>query len=165
MKYGCMGSEVNIAGRLESYTIGGQVFITEKTRNLITDDLFIVYEGTFLPKGAPEELRYFQIGGIGDIRISGGLDNEVVWQDAPKKNKYKLYFVEGKTVSDDAHRAAVRLVSQDGRFAEIVTKTPLKDKQNIMLCQGYSRVYAKVIRKEDDGYVICYTSSVQTIKH
>lgn len=165
MKYGCMGSEVNIAGRLESYTIGGQVFITEKTRDLITDDLFIVYEGTFLPKGAPEELRYFQIGGIGDIRINSGLDNEIVWQDPPKKNKYKLYFVEGKTVADGAHRAAIRTVSQDGRFAVLVTKTALKDKQNIMLCQGNSRVYAKVIRKDDEGFVICYTSSVQTIKH
>ena len=164
MKYGCMGSDVNIAGRLESYTIGGQVFITEKTRNLITDDLFIVYEGLFLPKGAPEELRYFQIGGIGDIRISGGLDNEIVWHDAPKKNKYKLYFVEGKTVADDAHRATEILVSQDGRFAVIESKTALKDKQNIMLCQGNSRVYAKVIRKEENGYIICFTSSVQIVK-
>ena len=63
-------------------------------------------------------------------------------------NKYKLYFVEGKTVADDAHRATEILVSQDGRFAVIESKTALKDKQNIMLCQGNSRVYAKVIRKE-----------------
>ena len=163
MKYGCMGSAVNIAGRLESYTIGGQIFITENTRNLISDELFILYEGKFLPKGAPEELRYFEIGGIGDVRIEEGLSSEIAWQDAPLNKKYKYFFVEGKTVGEDAHRGTVRKISQNKRFALFETKTGLEDKQNIMLCKGDERVYAKVIRKEDKGFVICFTSSVQTV--
>ena len=163
MKYGCMGSAVNIAGRLESYTIGGQIFITENTRDQISDELLIVYEGNFLPKGAPEALRYFEIGGIGDVRINNGPESEIVWTDAPRNDKYKFFFVEGKSVGENAHKGTVKKISQNGRFALFETRTVLEDKQNVMLLKGDERVYAKVIYKEDKGYVICFTSSTQTV--
>ena len=163
MKYGCMGSPVNIAGRLESYTIGGQIFITENTRDQISDELLIVYEGNFLPKGAPEALRYFEIGGIGGVRIENGPESEIVWADAPRNDKYKFFFVEGKTVGENAHKGTVKKISQNSRFALFETRTILEDKQNIMLLKGDERVYAKVIFKEDKGYVICFTSSTQTV--
>ena len=44
MKYGCMGSAVNITGRLESLTVGGQIFITENTARRLTEKLTVITE-------------------------------------------------------------------------------------------------------------------------
>ncbi len=69
MKYGCMGSTVNITVRLESLTVGGQIFITDNTKQQLTEELLVVSEGSFLPKGSPSELKYYEIDGIGDIKL------------------------------------------------------------------------------------------------
>ena len=52
MKYGCMGSTVNITGRLEGLTIGGQIFITQSTKDkVILEEKAVretIHNGTFL---------------------------------------------------------------------------------------------------------------------
>jgi adenylate cyclase len=65
-KYAAVGSNVNMAGRVESFTTGGQVLITEDTRGRIDAPLRV--DGQFLvePKGAARSLLLFEIGGIGE---------------------------------------------------------------------------------------------------
>lgn len=162
MKYGCMGSTVNITGRVESLTVGGQVFITENTRNLITEELNVISERSFLPKGSPNELRYYEIGGIGDILIDDTSGNNIAWQDGYKEEVYLFYLLEEKTVGVVTHKGTMLKVSENGKYALLSPDTELVEKQNIMLRKGEERVYAKVIRQESDGYVICFTSIHQT---
>ena len=37
MKYGCVGGPVNLAGRLEVMSTGGQILMTELTRAALTE--------------------------------------------------------------------------------------------------------------------------------
>ncbi|HTY80355.1 MAG TPA: adenylate/guanylate cyclase domain-containing protein [Candidatus Bathyarchaeia archaeon] len=64
-KYAAVGSNVNLAGRVESFTTGGQVLITEDTRAKIEAPLRIDGEFQVEPKGAAHSLRLFEIGSIG----------------------------------------------------------------------------------------------------
>ena len=163
MKYGCMGSVVNIAGRLESLTIGGQVFITDNTRKLISDNLTIKSEGSFLPKGSPEELKYYEIDGIGDILRIDDSSGEIIWNDKTEETGYDFYILEAKKVEETIHKGSVIKVSQNGRFAFFVPDIELQEKQNIMLRKNDECIYAKVIKKETEGFVICFTSMTQTL--
>lgn len=163
MKYGCMGSPVNITGRLESLTIGGQVFVTENTGKLINVELEVVSEGSFLPKGVTEELRYYEISGIGDIHNGDDSANNIVWQDQVMDREYKFYILEEKKVGVASHEGTIRYISQNNRFALFQTHTELADRQNIMLRKGEECIYAKVIRKEDKGFIICFTSMTQNV--
>ena len=52
-------------------------------------------------------------------------------------------------------------VSDNKRFALITTDADLAEKMNIMLRHEEKRIYAKVIRKDSEGYVICFTSIQQ----
>ena len=160
MKYGCMGSTVNITGRLESLTVGGQVFITDNTRQQIVEDLLIVSEGSFLPKGSPNELKYCEIKGIGDLVLTNDMDN-IVWVDNPDDNEYQFYLLEEKTVGVNTLKGRLIKLSDNKRFALMATDAELSEKMNIMLRHEEKRIYAKVIRKEPDGYVICFTSIQQ----
>ena len=85
MKYGCMGSTVNIAGRIESLTIGGQILITENTARKIEEELVITSEDVILPKGSPTELKYYEIRGIGDLAC-GVISDDLNWGEDLDEN-------------------------------------------------------------------------------
>ena len=163
MKYGCMGSTVNVTGRLESLTIGGQVFVTENTAKLLKEEVEVVSEGSFLPKGVSVELKYFEVSGIGDIEIGDDSANNIVWQDQAMDRDYEFNILEEKKVGVTSHEGTIRYISQNNRFALFKTHTELADRQNIMLHKGDERIYAKVIRKEEKGFVICFTSMTQNV--
>ena len=163
MKYGCMGSAVNITGRLESLTVGGQIFITENTARRLTEKLTVITEGSFLPKGAPEELRYYEIEGIGDNLTGEAGSRNIEWQEQSCDNEYRFYVLEEKKVSATGYTGRITRLSADGRFAVLEAEPELADRQNIMLRQEDECIYAKVIRREERGYVICFTSMMQNV--
>jgi len=65
-KYAAVGSNVNLAGRVESFTTGGQLLITEDTRARITSPMRIDGQFQVEPKGAARSLQLFEIGSIGE---------------------------------------------------------------------------------------------------
>ena len=158
MKYGCMGSTVNIAGRIESLTIGGQILITENTGRLIEEELLISAEDSILPKGSPVELKYYEIKGIGDLTCEVFSEEGMIWED--KDEDYSFFVLEGKTVGDDRKTGKIIKMSEDKRFAILRSDADLFPKQNLMLSQNSDCIYAKVIKAEDPGCLICFTSRV-----
>jgi adenylate cyclase len=64
-KYGAVGSAVNLAGRIESYTTGDQILISNATFNETAALLKITQQMTVEPKGVSEPLTIYEVGGIG----------------------------------------------------------------------------------------------------
>ena len=64
-KYAAVGSNVNLASRVESFTTGGQVLITEDTYRRISASLRIDGQVQVEPKGVTQHLLLYEIGGIG----------------------------------------------------------------------------------------------------
>ena len=65
-KYAAVGSNVNLAGRIESFTTGGQLLISESTRAAITSPLRLDAQFSVEPKGAKGRLQLHEVGGIGE---------------------------------------------------------------------------------------------------
>ena len=162
MKYGCMGSAVNITGRLESLTVGGQIFVTDNTARNINEELSVVSEGSFLPKGAPGELKYFEICGVGDL-MAYHPDSVIVWEEQTEDNEYQFFVLEDKKVGAAALTGRIVRVSEDRKYAMLASDAELTARQNIMLRKGDECIYAKVMSKEGAGYVICFTSMAQHV--
>ena len=81
MKYGCMGESVNLAGRIETFTIGGQIYISQYTKALIEDKLMIVNEQSILPKGTKEHIKIFEVQGIGNINQTEHKKHAIQWNE------------------------------------------------------------------------------------
>jgi adenylate cyclase len=64
-KYGIVGRQVNLTSRIESYTVGGQILISESTQKACKSPLRIDNQMKVTPKGVHESLIVNQIGGIG----------------------------------------------------------------------------------------------------
>ncbi|HTL57735.1 MAG TPA: adenylate/guanylate cyclase domain-containing protein [Candidatus Limnocylindrales bacterium] len=65
-KYAAVGSTVNLAGRIESFSTGGQLLISDSTRQCIKVPVRIDAQFQVEPKGATGLLLLHEIGGIGE---------------------------------------------------------------------------------------------------
>ncbi len=63
-KYAVVGSGVNMTSRIESYSVGGQILISESVRQEAGEILRIDAQRDVLPKGAETPLRIYEVGGI-----------------------------------------------------------------------------------------------------
>jgi len=64
-KYAVVGSNVNLTSRIESYTVGGQIFISESTLNSCKSGLIINSDFEARPKGVAKPIKIFSLSGIG----------------------------------------------------------------------------------------------------
>ena len=154
-KYGVVGSNVNLCGRIESYTINGQILISGTTRQAIKEDLEVVKEITVYPKGVAKAMTLMQVTGIGDpFNISVKVKNAV-----PNKLDRSIpvcfYKVEGKHGAEKIYYGGICALATD--MAVLDTGEELQVYDNIQIDVG-GRLYCKVMEKNDDGYLIHFTS-------
>jgi len=63
-KYAVVGSGVNMTSRIESYTVGGQILISESVHEQTSEILRIDSQREVFPKGADRPLKIYEVGGI-----------------------------------------------------------------------------------------------------
>ena len=63
-KYAVVGSGVNMTSRIESYSVGGQILISESVHQEAGEILRIDAQRDVLPKGAETPIRIYEVGGI-----------------------------------------------------------------------------------------------------
>ena len=156
MKYGVMGYTVNLAGRIESLTIGGQIFISEDTKALVGDDLHILAQNSIMFKGASEPLTVYDVSGIGKVELQNISVQSVQWKYLRSEQELTYFLLDGKHVVDMPHLGTITAVSGDQHFALLRTQTVLENNENIMLRANID-MYAKVIGKEENMYVVSFT--------
>jgi adenylate cyclase len=77
-KYAVVGSGVNMTSRIESYSVGGQILISESVYQETGDILRIDTQRDVFPKGVETPLRIYEVGGI-----SGNYNLALERQDPP----------------------------------------------------------------------------------
>ena len=155
MKYGVAGKHVNICGRIESYTVGGQILISPDTRNAIKADLTVASEMTVLPKGAVEELVLTQVTGIGDP-YNIHIQNK---NDVPNKLREPVpvcfYKISEKHTIEKPYYGGITALGHNSAVLE--TETPLQAFENIEIKAG-GQLFCKVKEKREHSYLLYYTS-------
>jgi adenylate cyclase len=66
-KYGVVGTPVNLTSRIESYTVGGQILISEATSQAVGPILSIAQQMKVETKGLDEPMTIYEISGISGI--------------------------------------------------------------------------------------------------
>ncbi len=157
MKYGCMGETVNLAGRLESLSLGGEVCIADRTRKKIPGEVKILKESRFMPKGGKEEMKYYVVAGIDGGMTLAGASEKKRWRTLPKEKELVFFLLDGKTVDPEPHAGTLTGVTEDEKFCLLSAEYPLQPLQNLMLRIRGPEAYAKVTERGPDGYIIGFT--------
>jgi adenylate cyclase len=107
-KYGVVGSHVNLTSRIESYTVGGQIFISEDTLKECGDIVQIDNAMQVMPKGVKEPLTIYEIGGIaGDYQLFLPPKTEVHWIELAQQLPIRFSVLEGKHMGELKYNAVI----------------------------------------------------------
>ena len=155
MKYGAIGSHVNQCGRIESYTTGGQVLISQSVREAVGIPLEIDKEMTVLPKGMDKEIVLSHVTGIGapyDVHVAmqSNLPDELE-EPVP----VCFYRMDGKHIIEQPCYGGIIAAGRDCAFLE--TETQLELLENLQIQMG-GRLLCKVMEKKSPQYLLQYTA-------
>ena len=162
--YTAIGNEVNLASRIESYTVGGQVLISNVTLQEVKTGLRINDKISVQPKGFDEPIAIHDIGGIAG-RYCVFMPRKKI-NLFPLKEAIPLYYtiLDGKHVSKTKYKGS--LVKFSFKGAQMHGDHLIEQFSNIKInllapnAREGEDLYAKVIGKseEGDGYFLRFTS-------
>ena len=165
-KYTVVGSGVNMTSRIESYTVGGQILISESVRQEAGEVLRIDARREVLPKGAETPLRIYEVGGI-----AGQYNLALEWKDPTlvtltRQIPLRYTVLEGKNVGKKGLEGSIVRLSE--KTAVIALEEPLELLTNLKMNIGdvdeklsTRDFYGKVIEcleEIEHTHVVCFTS-------
>jgi class 3 adenylate cyclase len=150
-KYAAVGSGVNMTSRIESYTVGGQILVSESVRQAAGEVLRIDGQRDVLPKGSESAVRIYEVGGI------GGHFNLALEESAPafvrlaKPIPLRYAVLEGKVAARaDGEGYVPRLASHCVELAVDAALEPMANLKMNLVSAGEALAardfYGKVIR-------------------
>jgi class 3 adenylate cyclase len=158
-KYTVVGSGVNLTSRIESYSVGGQVLVSESVVQEVGEILRIDSEREVFPKGVKTPLKIYEVGGIAaqyNLVLEG--------KDPPlatltRQIPLKCQVLEGKTDAGREFDGSVIRLSK--KCAEILLDGPVDALTNLKM--NLIDVDANLSMKHFYGKIIEYTGKNEKI--
>ena len=158
-KYGIVGKQVNLTYRIESYTLGGQIFISESTLKQAEPIVKIIGERQVKPKGVQQPITIYEVGGIAGNHNLYLKQEEEVFVKLSQPIMFEYAVLDGKDISDTLQIA--KLIQLSENAAEVYIKDsdevisipqPLTNmKMNLLVSINDANrsgdIYAKVLEK------------------
>jgi class 3 adenylate cyclase len=152
-KYGVVGSAVNHAGRIESFTVGGQVLISEATLREAGAGVRVGARLVVDAKGTREPIVVLDLRGLDEAGLPDALEDSVA---LPEPITALCQVVVGKRVGAEAFGG--RFVELSLRGGTLLVPRRLRALSNLKLevrppRQRPIELYAKVVSVAEDGSV------------
>lgn len=153
-KYTVMGSTVNLASRIESYTVGGQILLSRSVLDQVEAIVQINEEMKIQPKGVQEPLTVYEVSGIGgSYNLSLPVEKEIIIE-LPQKIPLQYTVVEGKQTATSLYPGS--FVTLGSHTAAIQVSYPVNPLENIRIqlltnsrnSRGLRDTYAKVTHSD-----------------
>jgi adenylate cyclase len=171
-KYGIVGSQVNLTYRIESYTTGGQILVSESTFSTVHSLVQVESQRQVSPKGVKEPITIYEIGGVGG-KYQLFLPKAVeIFLDLLEPIFVEYTVLQEKDVTHQKQTAKIVQLSAKGaqlccENADNLVPPPLSNiKLNLLLNQQWSEdVYAKVLEKTANShcFYIYFTAKPPTV--
>lgn len=169
-KYGVVGSQVNLTYRIESYTLGGQILISESTLKEIGSIVRIDGQRDVLLKGVKQLVTIYEVGGIyGEYNLFLSKEEEIFFPLLTAiPIQYKV--LEDKHVGDAIFKGSLVQLSAKGAQVHLENKVMegippglSNIKLNLLTPEPQAKVsedaYAKVLEKSAaNGFYINFTA-------
>jgi len=170
-KYGIVGSQVNLTYRIESYTRGGQILITQPTLKEAGPDVKIEMQKQVQPKGFKQPITIYEVYGIGGFYNLYLPKEEDIFFPVPEPISLRYTILQGKHISNVIFKGS--LVKLSAKGAEIRSLDPGEDgllpefsnlKLNLFTTNNPAvateDIYAKVLKKvaENRSFYVHFTA-------
>ena len=156
-EYTVIGDEVNLASRIEAYSLRGQVLISESTRQHVHDRVTLSDPMDVIVKGKKQPVNLFEVLGI------PGAGKEVPRQEVRKSPRvetsmpFEYQRIDGKIVRPERLQGTILDLSYNGVLAQVEQPLPAQgdlrlDLHFTLSGTAATDVYGRVVRAfERDG--------------
>jgi class 3 adenylate cyclase/FixJ family two-component response regulator len=163
MKYNVIGNNVNLCSRVESYTIGGQVLLSEYTAKAVKAPMDVAQISTVYPKGVQEPILIYNINGLGEPFNLAITMEEIPLARFEKPVPVLCYQIRDKQVDASAARYGISGISErEARIVPVAGENKLAQFDNVKLCieagDAEAEVLAKVTAVGDGEFTVCFTT-------
>ncbi len=163
-KYAVVGSHVNLTSRIESYTVGGQVLVTEYTLNAAGPEAQIGRGMKLSAKGFSEPINIYEVESIGPpysltLPIA---EAQLVTLNQPWTFTYSV--LDGKHLTSLREEGTIQRLGTSGAVIQTTQPVAVMDNLRIVLTEPeqpskhIGDLYAKVIACPADGVHIRFTA-------
>jgi adenylate cyclase len=153
-KYGVVGTTINLAARVESATVGGEVLATLAViAQVEASALHIAERRSLRPKGASEPLEVASVQGLGDLRLPAR--DEALVAVAPRA--VTLFLFKGKEL--DPEPIVAELVALGPQAVAVRCAAPLDGQSDVLLRIEPGVEAAARVRPRPDGALLRLTSA------
>lgn len=151
-KYCVMGSNVNLCGRIESYTTGGDILISPETRAMIHAPMLIDKELEILPKGVDRPITVSRVRALGEL--SENFCGEYDFRELEKPVEVPFRTISGKHVSAESTVGRFSALCASAGIFETEEELSLYD--NVEIDIG-AQLFGKVTEKDGEKYTVTFT--------
>lgn len=165
-KYTVMGSPVNLAARIESFTVGGQILISKDTLEDVRSLVRVDGQMDVQPKGFQEPITVYEVGGIGgefNLFLPKKEEKLVVLN---QKIPVEYAVLKGKHLGEEVFQG--KLVKLSSHRAVLCGEYPVELFSNLKInllmgaerARGLGDIYAKVVDISVDSsthFSVCFT--------
>ncbi len=152
MKYGVVGSHVNLTSRIQSFTLGGQILISEPTRKEVEAILKIGKQMEVKAKGFEQPIPLSEVRGIGGGHNLLLPETEDALVPLPQEIPLRYIVVEGDHLSGEMLTGSFIKLSTKGAEAHLENPVPPLSNLNMHLIDSNGEeipgvLYGKVVEK------------------
>ena len=158
-KYGAVGAQVNFTGRMESFTTGGQVLVSQSTYDKLADKLEIKNTLSVEMKGVVGKVNLYQVTGIRGEHPVKLNDRCYKFKDLDNPLSVCFFGMDSKIIDETSRKGSIVQLSPTG--AVMKTADPINQWEDLRmsLCDeaydGFGDMYGKVISViNDEGYAL-----------
>jgi adenylate cyclase len=151
--YGAVGTPINAAYRIESFTVGGQILISPSTYEKVQSRVSIIGTKEVKFKGLDQPVCLYDVAGIGEpYQVFLPEKEAVPLTRLSPPLPIECFPVEGKTVTDTAIAGRITHLAENS--AEVFLGEKLSDYTNLRIvlaspeARGLSEVYAKILPQD-----------------
>jgi class 3 adenylate cyclase/CHASE2 domain-containing sensor protein len=154
--YGAVGSAINIAYRIESYTVGGQILISPGTHDKIGSNMYIRTTQKVQFKGIDHPVTLYDVAGLQGKHAAKLPEKKAeIFTRLDPPLPFDCFHLDGKTVSETAIPGQVIRLAES--VAEVTLAQAVDAHANLRMflapqeTSGRLEVYAKVLPPEDSA--------------
>lgn len=145
-KYGAVGGAVNLAYRIESYTLGGDVLASAATVRAAGPGVQLLGSAQCFPKGSRGPLLIYSVGGLAEAPELTLAKTEAALSALPQPLPVRIYEVQDKDVALVARDGMLQQLSESSAELSMISPDappPLFSNLRLEL-EGVGEAYAKV---------------------
>ncbi len=160
MRYNVIGQVVNICSRIQTYSIGGQVLVSEQAKQYLHGEWELYKDFEISMKGIHERLRVCDVKAItGWHQVTIAEKETEKLFELEKPLAARLYLMQGKSVIKASIKGEIEGLSQH-RIRIICRKESAQEfelYQDMEILVGDENAYAKIMKIEDSILQLHFT--------